>query len=200
MYLGFFKPIERNKHEYLERASSSLLCSVVSISHILLSLHELYKSPHLCSLSPTFILFDLFLKRKICCWMSHTFCGIHSGCLLTVGIDIHCGKEAFKETGNRIHQGMGLSYYARSVLWIYIWNEGETSLEGSAASFVWYLFTFSGVAMHLRLVLHLVWVLFSTLRKAVMLRAQCMTESLKPSKVSHFKRKNGGYALCSLTA
>lgn len=61
---GFFKPILRNKHECLERASSSLLCSVASISHILLSLHECYQSPY-SSLSDQ-LSFNLicFLKDK----------------------------------------------------------------------------------------------------------------------------------------
>lgn len=76
----------RNKHEYLETISSNLLCSVVLISRIFLSLHELYKSEHLCSLSPTFVLFYLFLKRQICCWMylSHSAGLAQAACSLWV--------------------------------------------------------------------------------------------------------------------
>lgn len=81
-----------------------------------------------------------------------------------------------------------------------LWNERKTALEGPAASFVLYLFTFSGVAIHVQLLFYLVWVLFSTLRKAVMLIAHCKTDSLKTSKVNHYKRQNDGYSLSSLTA
>lgn len=57
----------------------------MSISHILLILLELYKFPHSCSLSPTFILFDLLLKRQICCWMSYTSVGLaQTACSLWV--------------------------------------------------------------------------------------------------------------------
>lgn len=74
MLCFFLKPSLRNKHKQLETVSSCLLCSVVPISHILLSLHELYKSPHSCFLSPTFILFDLFQKDKYVAG-----CVLHSG-------------------------------------------------------------------------------------------------------------------------
>lgn len=69
-YVYFFlKPSLRNK---LETVSICLLYLVVPVSCILLSLHELYKSPHSCCLSPIFILFDLFLERQICCWLCLT--------------------------------------------------------------------------------------------------------------------------------
>lgn len=143
------------------------------------SLHELYKAPHLWSISPTFILFDLFLKRQICYWMSPL--SVASPRLLA-----HCGidmwNEAFKETGKKIHYGMGISYLSKICCGHCLWNKGKTALEGSAASLVLYLLTFSRVKMHVHLVFYLVWVLFSILRKAVMLIAHCMTESQKYPK------------------
>lgn len=180
-YVVFLKPILRKKKgECPERASSSLLCSVVSISHVLLSLHELYKAPHWCSLSPTFILFDLFLKRQICCWMSHTYSGLHSGCCSLWYRHMEWGIQGKWQQDSLRNGDLILSKICCGHC---LWNERKTALEGSAASFVLYLSTFSWVAMHVQLVFYLVWVLFSTLRKAVMLIAQCMTESLKSSKV-----------------
>lgn len=147
--------------------------------------------PHLCSLS-TFILFNLFLKRQICCWMSHTFTGPHSGCLLT-GVQTYGMRHSKKLAQDSPRNGDLI--LSKICCGHCLWNERRTALEGSAPSFVLYLSTFSGAAMNVQLVFYLVWVLFSTLRKAVMLIAQCMTESLNTSKASHCKRKNGDYSV-----
>lgn len=120
---------------------------------------------------------------------------------------VHCEyrhfgwQEVFKETGNQDSLRNGGLILSKSCCghWVSVKRKENSALEGSAASFVWCLFTFSGIAMHLQIVLYLFWVLFSTLRKAVMLIAQCMTESLKTSKRSHCKGKNNDYSLFSVT-
>lgn len=171
------------------------------ISHILLSLHELCKSPHLWSLSSTFTLFDLFLKYVAGCCVAHILWA-------SLRLLVRCEysrlgwQEVFKETGNQDSLRNGDLILSKSCCghWVPVkWKE-NSALEGSAASFVWCAFTFRGVAMHLQLVFYLFWVVFFTLRKAVMLIAPCMTESLKISKRSHCKRKNNDYSLSSVTA
>lgn len=179
-YVFFLKPILRKKKVSVQREQVVLYCVQWCPFPMSCSACMNYTKPHIDALSPTFILFDLFLKRQRCCWMSHTFSGLHSGCCslwyrhMEWGIQGKWQQDSLRN-GNLILSKICCGHC--------LWNERKTALEGSAASFVLYLSTFSWVAMHVQLVFYLVWVLFSTLRKAVMLIAQCMTESLKSSKV-----------------
>lgn len=178
-YIGFFQAYFEKNNEHPERASSSLLCSVMWIFHILLSLHELYKAPHLWSISSTFILFDLFLKRQICYWMSPLRVGhTQAACSLWYR-HVKWGNQRNRQQDSLWNGDLILSKICCGHC---LWNKRKTALEGSAASFVLYLLTFSRVIMHVHLVFYLVWVLFSILRKAVMLIAQCMTESQEHAK------------------
>lgn len=194
MYL-FLKPILRNKCGYLERASSSCVrwCQFyISCSACMNS-----TNPHIHALSVQLSFYLIyFLKDKYIAGCFTLSVGLtQAACSLWIQT---YGKRHPKKLAAGITEEWG-SHSKQDLLWMLPIKWKENCLRRICCQFCLIPVHIQQGSNAMQLVFYLVWVFFSTLRKAVYVDSS-VHDSLKASKVSHWKRKNGGFSLCSLTA